>query len=288
MAPATAAPSRAPAFFGHAEHVRQIGGLVVMQNRYVPNQRLRKHTHQRAFISFVIAGSYIEYCDNRPIRCPRGTLIFHPSGEEHSDMFESQEAILLGIEVDDGHVPDLKLFGSRHVMNGPEKLVAHQIAHEIKEQCSVSNLVVESLVAELLSNCRQGSGRRGTPRWLGTAIEIANERYAGCLGLTEVAAAAGVHPVHLARQFRLRMGCTFGEFVRRIRTARALAQLRSTSASIAEIAAATGFADQSHLTRLITASVGLSPAVYRREASRNALLTSQGAAKARNSATEPR
>jgi AraC family transcriptional regulator len=268
MANRTAGPSHAPAFFGHAEHVREIGGILVMQNRYVPNQRLQTHTHQRAFISFVIAGTYVEYFGNRSIRCPPGTLIFHPSGEEHSDRFESEEAILLGIEVDDRHVPDLKLLGSRHVMNGPETRVAHQIARELGEQCSVSNLVVESLVAELLSNCRQSPGRRGTPRWLGTAIEMANERYAGRLGLTEVAAAAGVHPVHLARQFRLRMGCTFGEFVRRIRMVRALAQLRGTSASIAEIAAGTGFADQSHLTRMTTATVGLSPAAYRREARR--------------------
>ena len=240
----------------------------MVQNRYVPNQQLQKHAHQRAFISFVIAGTYVEYCGDRAIRCPRGTLVFHPSGEEHSDRFESQEAILLGIEVDDPYVSDQRLFGSRHVMTGPETLVAHQIARELKEQCLVSDLVMESLVAELISNCCHGSGRKGTPRWLGTAIEMVNERYACRLGLTEVAAAAGVHPVHLARQFRLRMGCTFGEFVRRVRIARALAQLRRTSASIAEIAAATGFADQSHLTRLITATVGLSPAAYRREARR--------------------
>jgi transcriptional regulator GlxA family with amidase domain len=43
----------------------------------------------------------------------------------------------------------------------------------------------------------------------------------------------------------------------------ALAQLRRTSASIAEIAATTGFVDQSHLTRLVTATVGHSPAAYR-------------------------
>jgi AraC family transcriptional regulator len=265
---ATADLTSAPAFFGHAEHVRQIGGTLVTQNRYVPNLRLQRHVHQRAFISFVLAGTYTEYCGDRAIRCRPGTLIFHPSGEEHSDRFESEEAILLGVEVDDSHVPDRRLFNSRHVMIGPETLIARQIARELTEQCPVSNLMVESLVAELLSNCCHSLDQRGTPRWLGAAVEIANERYARRLHLTEVAAAAGVHPVHLARQFRLRMGCTFGEFVRRIRMARALAQLRRTSASIAEIAATTGFADQSHLTRLVTATVGHSPAAYRRIARR--------------------
>jgi AraC family transcriptional regulator len=262
---ADSSSSRAPAFFGDAEHVRQFGAFLVTQNRYSPNVRLQSHAHERAFISFVVRGSYIEYCDRRPIRCAPGTLIFHPSGEEHSDSFESQEAVLLGIELDDPTDSDQKLFSSRHVMTGPETFIAGQLARELNRQCPVSNLVVESLAAEIVSNCCHGTGRKGTPRWLGTAVEIANDLYASRISLKAVAAAAGVHPIHLARQFRSRMGCTFGEFVRRIRLARALEQLRHTSASIAEIAAASGFADQSHLTRLMTAMIGQSPAAYRRE-----------------------
>lgn len=257
--------SRAPAFFGDSQHVRRFGAFVVTQNRYSPHVRLQNHAHERAFISFVIRGSYVEFLNRRPIRCAPGTLIFHPSGEEHSDSFESQEAVLLGIELDDSQDSDQKLFSSRHVMTGPETRIAGQLGRELTRQCPVSNLVVESLAAELVSNCCHGTGRKGTPRWLGTAVEIANDLYAGRITLKAVAAAAGVHPIHLARQFRSRMGCTFGEFVRRIRLARALEQLRYTSASIAEIAAATGFADQSHLTRLMTEMVGQSPAVYRRE-----------------------
>lgn len=261
-------PSRVSPFFGDAQHVRQFGTFLVTQNRYPPNAHLRIHAHERAYISFVVRGSYTEYCDRRQIRCAPGTLIFHPSGEEHSDRFQSQEAVLLGIELDEPEDSGQVLLNSRHVMTGPETLIAHQLTHELKLQCPVSNLVVESLAAELVSNCCLGMGRKGTPRWLGRTVEIANELYACRITLRSVAAAAGVHPIHLARQFRSRMGCTFGEFVRRVRLARAIEQLRHTSASIAEIAAATGFADQSHLTRLMTATVGLPPAAYRRESQR--------------------
>jgi hypothetical protein len=92
VARGTADASRASAFFGHAEHVRQLGAVLVVQNRYVPNQRLQTHAHQRAFISFVIAGTYVEYCGDRAIRYPGGTLVFHPRGEKHSDRFESEAA----------------------------------------------------------------------------------------------------------------------------------------------------------------------------------------------------
>lgn len=264
-----ACSSHAPAFYGDSEHVCPFGGFTVTQNRYSPHARLQSHAHERAFISFVIRGSYLEQCGRRMIRCGPGTLLFHPRGEEHADQFESQESVLLGIELEDPADPDRKLSRSRQVLAGPETLVARQLARELKAQCPVSNLVVESLAAELVSNCSPGSGRKGTPGWLGTAIAIANDLYAGRLSLKAVAAAAGIHPVHLARQFRSRMGCTYGEFVRRIRLTRALEQLRAGSATIAEVAAATGFADQSHLTRLVTTRIGLSPAAYRREIRRS-------------------
>jgi AraC family transcriptional regulator len=95
-------------------------------------------------------------------------------------------------------------------------------------------------------------------------VELANDRFAERLTLAEVASNAGVHPVHLARQFRSRLGCTYGEFVRRIRLTRALERLRNGSQPIAQVAAEAGFADQSHLTRLMTAVVGIAPAAYRR------------------------
>jgi AraC family transcriptional regulator len=60
------------------------------------------------------------------------------------------------------------------------------------------------------------------------------------------------------------MRCTYGEYVRRIRLSRALERLRRNTQSIAEVAADTGFADQSHLTRTMTGLLGIAPAAYRR------------------------
>ncbi|MGH7630000.1 MAG: helix-turn-helix transcriptional regulator [Gemmatimonadales bacterium] len=72
-----------------------------------------------------------------------------------------------------------------------------------------------------------------------------------------------IHPVHLAREFSRRKGCTFGEFVRSLRITAACDQLRNSRKSIAEIAADTGFADQSHLTRALRNHIGMTPARYR-------------------------
>ena len=80
--------------------------------------------------------------------------------------------------------------------------------------------------------------------------------------LRDLADLAGLSEFHLHRAFRLSRGIAPHAWVTRRRIAWAKAQL-STRAPIAEIAAASGFSNQSHLTRAFRKEVGLTPARYR-------------------------
>jgi AraC-like DNA-binding protein len=83
------------------------------------------------------------------------------------------------------------------------------------------------------------------------------------VGLDELAAAAGVDKFHLTRLFRERIGLPPHalQIAHRIRNARRLLEAGQT---IAATAAATGFADQSHLHRHFQRGLGLTPGEYRR------------------------
>ena len=81
--------------------------------------------------------------------------------------------------------------------------------------------------------------------------------------LRELARAAGVHRVHLARSFRAATGLSVGAFVRKLRLDWAEEQLVRTSKPLVELSAEAGFADQSHFTRLFRTRTGLTPALYR-------------------------
>ena len=82
--------------------------------------------------------------------------------------------------------------------------------------------------------------------------------------LATVADAVGVHPAHLARTFRRRLGVTPGEYLRRLRLERAIALLASSDEPIADVAVGAGFYDQSHLTNALRNVTGLTPAELRR------------------------
>ena len=82
------------------------------------------------------------------------------------------------------------------------------------------------------------------------------------VGLDELAAAAGIGKFRLVRLFRERTGLPPHalQIAHRVRKARRLLEGGDT---IADIAAATGFADQSHLHRHFQRSLGLTPGEYR-------------------------
>jgi AraC family transcriptional regulator len=86
------------------------------------------------------------------------------------------------------------------------------------------------------------------------------------LSLDELAGVAGLSTWHFLRQFRARFNCAPHAYVieRRIEQAKRL--LRRGALPIKEVAAACGFSDQAHMTRLFRRQLGITPAAVRSSA----------------------
>ncbi len=80
--------------------------------------------------------------------------------------------------------------------------------------------------------------------------------------LADLAAEAGVTPHHLIRAFRAETGMTPHAWLIGRRIEAAKARLRRGE-PVADVAAATGFCDQAHLTRIFKARVGVTPGAFR-------------------------
>ena len=106
------------------------------------------------------------------------------------------------------------------------------------------------------------SGRR-FPQWLERVRIILEQRFAEPYKLSEIAAEAGVHPVHLAREFRKHYGTSVGEYLRRVRIEYACRELMDSNVAVTNIALAAGFADQSHFSRTFKRLCGTTPGRYR-------------------------
>ena len=122
---------------------------------------------------------------------------------------------------------------------------------------------LRKLEQALLENQSLTSSNHRFPQWLEKVRNILEQRFAEPFKLSEIAAEAGVHPVHLAREFRKHYGTSVGEYLRRVRIEYACRELMGSNAAVTNIAFAAGFADQSHFSRTFKRLCGTTPGRYR-------------------------
>lgn len=82
--------------------------------------------------------------------------------------------------------------------------------------------------------------------------------------LNDLATIAGLSTCHFARAFRQSIGESPHRYLMRRRIVCASNLIRETDRTLADIALAMGFSDQSHFTRLFARHIGEAPRVYRR------------------------
>lgn len=129
---------------------------------------------------------------------------------------------------------------------------------------AVSADAVESLLLAFATG--RGDDRppsAAAPRWLLRVRDRIHADPGSRITLGELAADAGVHPVHLATAFRRYFGLTAARYRRRLRVEYACRAIASSESPLAEVALDAGFADQSHLGRAFRRAVGMTPAAYR-------------------------
>ncbi len=105
-------------------------------------------------------------------------------------------------------------------------------------------------------------GRVGShPRAVAEAVRFIQENYSRDVSLNDIAEAVHLSPFHVARLFKQALGVSPHQYLIQVRvnSARSLLEAGSGERSLAEVASAVGFADQSHLTRHFKRLLGVTP-----------------------------
>lgn len=99
------------------------------------------------------------------------------------------------------------------------------------------------------------------PRAVVQALNFIHQNYALDISLADIAAAAHLSTYHLTRVFKKATGMSPHQYLVQVRvnSARSLLTAGAGDRSLAEIAAAVGFSDQSHLTRHFKRVLGVTP-----------------------------
>ena len=214
-----------------------------------------------------------------------GTLSILPAGASGHCRCEAYGE-MLHIRLDPSFVSRVaeQMFGSTHfqlatrlaVRDEPMRQIALLLRDELRSSNAGGALLADSLgrslviyllrfhahfhaqspepICELCGGLSDRAFRRVT--------ELVRERLADDLSLDDMAACAGVSRFHFARSFKKSTGVTPHQYVLAQRVERAKQFLGEGRLSLREIAHATGFSDQSHMTRHFRRLTGSTPRAF--------------------------
>jgi AraC family transcriptional regulator len=260
-------PGSAGERFGEVVHTRQVGDFLFRESRYARGLATPAHYHPRAYLCYVAEGALAEWDAHGAMCYGAGTLHFHPPGHPHSVAnhdtgFTSVSIIPLAADTSSFE----SALAPRVVAAPRASLIAARCRSELHVRDSASDLALEGLALELVASLTRTRAprERRTPAWVLTVRDLLHERYREPLPLAELAAHAGVHPVHLVRAFRQHAGVTPADYQRRLRIESARHALATTRVPLATLALEAGFSSQAHFTRMFHRWVGVTPAAWRR------------------------
>lgn len=260
-------------FYGAVVGSYERAGVVLAELSHHDARRLPRHTHESAYFCLLLEGAYSEQVGRRTFDYKPYTAVFHPPGLSHIDSVGVGGGRFFTAAVDGEWLERLRECGAwepdvyADERGGELVWLSSRLYCEYRRQDALSPLSIEGLLLEMLAltaRTRTPAERRPL-RWLARAIEMLHENFLESLTIGEVANTVGVHPYHLSKVFRQVKGETVGDYVRRLRAQHACRLLAGDSAlTLAEVALACGFADQSHFTRNFRRVTGLTPGDFRR------------------------
>ena len=251
---------------------RRIANLQLQKTAYAVNSKSPAHSHENARFVFVLRGAFTEEYERKSRQCQSLTMIVRPPLEKHSENYHGKGIICLSVDVEPQWLERLRQYNvnldrSADFRSPNLSALIMKLSDEFAATDAASSLAVEALLLEIAVEVsrreKKFAAAARVPRWLGDARDFIHAEYISNPTIGEIAAAANIHPVHLSRMFRRYYGCTIAEYIRRLRVEAASVALAKSDETLAEIAASSGFSDQSHFSNLFKRLMNVTPAEYR-------------------------
>jgi AraC family transcriptional regulator len=259
-------------------HDNHIKDLSFHLRSYLDNDGRATHAHEETHLIFVIQGRVEERRLRQTFVRTPDTLFLLPSGEPHSTHF-CGGVTTFEIAMTSAWAERLRPYSSlverpSTIQGGRPIWLARRLYDEYRHRDDLTALMLEGLLLELLAQMARDASETASsviPRRMALARDFVHAHFTESLTVAQVAAAAGVHPAHLTRSFRQQLGCTLGDYIRRLRIEFASHLLLTSATPLSQVALETGFSDQSHFTRTFKSITGMTPTEFQKTPSRAAL-----------------
>lgn len=255
------------AFYGLPQSRFDGCGYSVRAMRADPDRIVRRHGHDGAHVIAVLSGKYLSLASSG---APLGAMdiVYNPHGVEHADTFDGENGAFLALSFDPlrfprvtGDAPEPFMLRKPHALAAIMRILA-----QLKSPSSkVPELIEDNVIA--LADCAAPlapeTGNAVPPAWALAARDQLCSAEAR-IGIVDLAAGAGMHPVAFSRAIRRYFGKAPLELALEFRLTNAARQLARGNRPISQIGLRWGFYDQAHFSRLFRRRFGAPPGAFRR------------------------
>lgn len=225
--------------------MRGFASVIAGRERWSAHAAVPRHRHEQAYAAIVLAGGYEECGSHGRFRVGPGDVLLHGRFDAHLDRFSTAGADILNLIV-----PALGLPRFRRGRVADADAVARLAQHDRRAAGD-----------ELVRQLRAQSHDCDDLDWPDLlAAELLRDP--SCR-LDAWARRNGLAAATVSRGFGRTFGVTPAAFRLEARTQLAFTRIVTSTQPLADLAQATGFADQAHLTRAVKALTGVPPAAWR-------------------------
>ncbi|MEM6348776.1 MAG: helix-turn-helix transcriptional regulator [Bacteroidota bacterium] len=254
------------AYFGKSNRRLNLPDLLLTDLVYTHNY-VDWHYHEHAYFAYLLTGQLGVTDRKQTHHLETGSLHYHYSEEAHCN--HKPDVFTRGFQLEIHQnwfarydQKPQKEVGSRLIKHPQQHLLFEQIYREFLLYDEEASLSIDALVLQLMGEDSKQIFQG--PSWRNKLQNILHEETQS-LSLEEIAKFLNVHPVYLCQESARVLGCTMGQYRRKLKLSRALTAMRNAQSSLTEIAYNSGFSDQSHFCRTFKQAFGYSPLQYRKK-----------------------
>ena len=276
-------PNSGIGFYGAVGGRVEVAGATMFRNVHKQAAVVPEHEHPQAYFALLLQGNYREPGRGDEIYFTPFTVGYQPEGTRHRGKVEDCGCDFFTVEIDPEMLREFHLAQGLtdpvfECDGGRLLWLMLQLFTEYCEQEHCYPLTCESLLFELFgctARSRLLSPADESSRWRMMREKI-HDDFRESLRVKDLAEVAGVHPVHAARIFRRYSGRTPGEYLQSLRVQAACRMIAEDSTSLCDVAAESGFSDQSHMNRVFKRLTGTTPGHFHQRLVSNSSLIATG------------
>jgi AraC-like DNA-binding protein len=239
--------------------------LRVVSRRYAPGAVFAPHRDERSRITMTLGGRVAEEAGYACTMIEAGDVLLKSRCAVHENRYAPDGAQQVAIEFlaedADGALRRV-LDESWSLRRGPATM--RQAAIALEAALAGNGAAIEVVANDIVGAMTNVSLRRSSPpRWLCALKTDLEEAGLSRINIADRARQAGAHPVHASRLFRACYGASITEHAQLYAVRRAIREMAS-GAALGAAAAAAGFYDQAHMSRVFRRVTGRTPGAHRK------------------------